>query len=299
MDLILTAWAGTMNILPFILAMQVLLVPFIVLEQVLPAGPRPRFGDYVLNILISLTTMFLASPLGALAGAGGAALREQIGFTPLGFSFASLHDVAYVGGALEIAAILVATLLLHDLWFYWAHRIEHKVPFLWQFHKLHHSDERMSTSTWARDHFLQSAWRAVFPAFTFGLVLQLDVQGASNLGAVTGLLPSVLSMFYHSGVRLRLAWLNRIVVTPQVHRIHHSTDPKHYNKNFADFLPIMDIVFGTYYAPAKDEFPATGLGPDYKAPRNVFSAQLAPVLDALRTLAPKPRRTTGETTVTE
>jgi len=52
--------------------------------------------------------------------------------------------------------------------------------------------------------------------------------------------------------------LDRIIVTPQVHRIHHSVDPSHYNRNFADALPLFDILFGTYYRPQAQEFAATG-----------------------------------------
>jgi len=277
------------GLLPQILVMQGLLIPFVILEQLLPAGARPRLGDYILNILISLTTLVLTLPLSVFAGAGGAYVREKLGLTPFGFSFGTLGEIPHVGGALEILAILAATMVLHDLWFYWSHRIEHKVPFLWEFHKLHHSDERMSSSTWARDHFLQSVWRSIFPAFTFGLVLQLEVQEAGQVGLYAALLTSLLSMFYHSGVRLHLPWMNRVLVTPQVHRIHHSTDPKHHDKNFADFLPIFDIVFGTYHAPQRNEFPETGLGREYKAPKNVFSAQIRPVIGAVRTLLPKSR----------
>jgi hypothetical protein len=58
----------------------------------------------------------------------------------------------------------------------------------------------------------------------------------------------------------------------QVHRIHHSVDAEHYNRNFADVLAIFDVAFGTYYRPETEEFPATGLGPDSPAPRSLLSA---------------------------
>jgi len=67
-----------------------------------------------------------------------------------------------------------------------------------------------------------------------------------------------------------------MLVTP-VHRIHHSVDAKHYNWNFADALQIFDIVFGTYHRPGREEFPATGLGPDFPAPRSLLSAQFGPL----------------------
>lgn len=86
----------------------------------------------------------------------------------------------------------------------------------------------------------------------------------------------VLAMLFHSALRIRLPWLDRIVVTPQVHRIHHSIHPEHYNTNFADALPIFDILFGTYRRPSKNEFPATGLV-DFPAPRSLIAAQIGPL----------------------
>jgi sterol desaturase/sphingolipid hydroxylase (fatty acid hydroxylase superfamily) len=91
-------------------------------------------------------------------------------------------------------------------------------------------------------------------------------------------------MFYHSAIRIQLPWLDRILVTPQVHRLHHSVRPEHHNRNFADVLPIFDIVFGTYQKPVHEEFPATGLGGEFSAPRSLVSAQLGPVIAAGRVL---------------
>jgi len=230
-------------VLPLILKLQLLLIPFVLLEQFLPAGNRPRPRDYLLNTLILVTTFVMSLPLGMLAGAGGAAARQHLGLHPLNLSFQGVGAVPYIGTGLKLIVVMAATLVLHDLWFYWSHRLEHRLPILWEFHKLHHSEQRLNSSTWARDHFLQAAWRSAFPAFTFGLVLRLDVAEAASLGVYASYITSALSMFYHSGVRLHLPWLNPVLVTPQVHRIHHSVDPGHQNKNFADFLLVFDIIF--------------------------------------------------------
>jgi len=173
--------------------------------------------------------------------------------------------------------MIFVPLVLHDLWFYWAHRLEHRVPLLWAFHKLYHSDELMNTSTWARDHFLQAAWTAFFPAFTLGLIFDLRLADAGKAALYSNLFLMAMSLFYHSAIRAQLPWLDRILVTPQVHRIHHAVDPAYHNRNFADALPIMDILFGTYHRPAKNEFPQTGLGPDFPAPRSIWSAQFGPL----------------------
>jgi sterol desaturase/sphingolipid hydroxylase (fatty acid hydroxylase superfamily) len=253
------------------------MIPFIIAEQRWPVGTAPRLRDYGVNILISLSTAFLSLPLGIAAGLWSGKLRHLLPWKPISFSFHSIGAFPVVGPGLEILAMIFVPLLIHDCWFYWSHRIEHKVPILWEFHKIHHSDEQMNASTWARDHFLQESWRAFFSVFTLGLIVDLHLAEAGKAALYSTTFLIGMSMFYHSAIRVRLPWLDRLLVTPQVHRIHHSVDAEHYNRNFADALPIFDIVFGTYYRPGKEEFPATGLGPDFPAPRSLLSAQFGPL----------------------
>ena len=263
------------------------LIPFIVAEQLWPVGQAPRWRDYGMNALISVSTAYLALPLGIAAGLWSAQLRHLLPWKPISFSFRNIGAVPAAGPALEVLAMIFVPLFVHDFWFYWSHRIEHRVPALWAFHKLHHSDELMNASTWARDHFLQDVWRAFFSVFTLGLMVDLDFTEAGKAALYSNLFLTGMSLFYHSAIRVRLPWLDRILVTPQVHRIHHSIDPEHHNKNFADALPIFDIVFGTYHRPAKEEFPATGLGAEYPAPRSIWSAQFGPLLAVANMLMPK------------
>jgi len=269
---------------PFLLMWGLVpLIPFVIAEQIRPVGEAPRWRDYSTNILIGVSTAYLALPLGILAGMWSGQLREYLPWKPISFTFDSIGAVPGIGPVLEVLAMIFIPLLLHDCWFYWVHRIEHKVPLFWMFHRLHHSDERMNTATYLRDHFLQNGLlRAFFPVFTLGLFVDLSLRQAGRAAFYSTLFLIFLSMFYHSAIRVRLPWLDRILVTPQVHRIHHSTDPQHYNRNFADALPIFDILFGTYHRPSKDEFPATGLGPDFPAPRSLWSAQLGPLLAGLK-----------------
>lgn len=280
----------------FILIGNLLLVPFIVAEQIRPVHRRPRLRDYGFNILISLSTTCLALPIGMTAGVLSKKLSGFLPWDRIDFSYSHIADVPAVGPALQVGAMIFMPLFVHDFWFYWAHRIEHRVKFLWEFHKIHHSDELMNSSTWARDHFLQSAFRAFFPAFTLGLVFDIKAVQAGQAALLSALFLTLLSMFYHSAIRARLPWMDRVLVTPQVHRIHHSTHPEHFNRNFADALPIFDIVFGTYHRPCKDEFPETGLRPEFPAPKSVFRAQWAPVISAVRALLS--RRVTGSATAT-
>jgi sterol desaturase/sphingolipid hydroxylase (fatty acid hydroxylase superfamily) len=129
------------------------MIPFIIAEQRWPVGEAPRWREYGTNVLISLSTAFLSLPLGIAAGLWSGQLRHLLPWKPISFSFHNIGAVPLVGPGLEIVAMIFVPLFIHDFWFYWSHRIEHRVPILWEFHKLHHSDERMNTSTWARSLF--------------------------------------------------------------------------------------------------------------------------------------------------
>jgi sterol desaturase/sphingolipid hydroxylase (fatty acid hydroxylase superfamily) len=284
MDIWASMTAAAQGILPAVMALPLMLIPFIVAEQIWPVGDRPGWRDYGLNILVAMSTLFLALPVEVAAAAGSAALRHWLPWRPFAFTFSDLGHIPHIGGALEVAVMIVLPLLLHDIWFYWAHRIEHRVPFLWEFHKLHHSDERMNCSTWARDHFLQASWIAIFPAFTLGLIFDLDAVQAGQSALLATLFLSLWSMFYHSAIRVRLPWLDRVLVTPQVHRIHHSRRAEHHDRNFADIFPLFDILFGTYHRPRPDERIETGLGDGEQPPRGLLRAQGAPAWRGLRRL---------------
>jgi sterol desaturase/sphingolipid hydroxylase (fatty acid hydroxylase superfamily) len=266
------------------------LIPFILAERIWPVGQVPRWRDYSANILISLSTAYLYLPMGIAAGLWSARLRAVLPWKPFAFTFDSLVAVPVIGSGLEILALIFVPVFLHDLWFYWAHRLAHRVPLLWALHRIHHSDEHMNASSWARDHFLQEGWNRLFSIFTLGLIVDLDPHAAGKAAVYSGLFLSFLSMFYHSAIRVQLPWLDRILVTPQVHRVHHAVDRAYYDRNFVDALPVFDILFGTYHRPGKDEFPATGLGPAFPAPRSVWSAQFGPLLEIGRSVLPMLRR---------
>ena len=272
------------NATPGLLFGPLLLVPFFIAEQVWPVERRPGWRDYGLNILISASSVYLALPAGMAAGICSIHLRGLLPWEALAFSFDSIAAVPLAGPALEVLALVFVPLLLHDAWFYWAHRIEHRVPVLWEFHKLHHSDELLNASTFGRDHFLQAVWIGFFPAFSLGLIFDLTVLQTGKAAMYSSLFLVLQSMLYHSALRLRLPWLDCVLVTPQVHRIHHSRDPHHYNCNYADVFPFFDILFGTWRRPGPQEFPSTGLGHGDSAPRSLWQAQVGPIVAAARIL---------------
>lgn len=150
--------------------------------------------------------------------------------------------------------LLLAGLFVSDLLFYWYHRAQHSVSWLWPIHELHHSDAELNVTTSLRSYWLE------YPIQV--LAISLPVQFFVGTSAYTSLFSLFIMtswlLFTHTNVRLRLGPLTPLVCGPQLHRIHHSIERHHQNKNFAQFFPVIDILFGTYYAPSRDEFPATG-----------------------------------------
>ena len=138
----------------------------------------------------------------------------------------------------------VTAILLFDCTFYWLHRFSHEVPFLWRFHAVHHSTRQLDWASGLRNHPLDGALFA--PVYVF-------LAAAGVHLAYVGLLAVVqiaLGLFLHANVRWRLRPLHRVVITPEFHHWHHTIDARAAHSNYSVFLPIWDIVFGTYFMPA-------------------------------------------------
>ena len=148
---------------------------------------------------------------------------------------------------------LVYTVLL-DFLFYWYHRAQHRFLALWALHELHHSDQELNVISSYRTYWLEYPVQALCIHLPVLYIVGIDPKGLF----LAALIAICFLMFSHANIRLHLGWMSRVLVGPQVHRIHHSRHPQHRNKNLAQIFPIFDILFGTYYHPDKDEYPTTG-----------------------------------------
>ncbi|WP_197053224.1 sterol desaturase family protein [Sphingobium herbicidovorans] len=164
-----------------------------------------------------------------------------------------------VDEALRILAMILVPLAVYDFWLAFSHRLEHHVPALWDIHQVHHSDRWMNPLTVFRDNFLQIQWRSFFSMLTIGLFVDLNFKEGGQAAVYSQLFLFAWAALCHSNIRVELPWLEGILVTPQYHRIHHSTQAEHIDKNFADVFPLFDMLFGSYVRPRKGEFPETGL----------------------------------------
>ena len=191
-------------------------------------------------------------------------------------------------GILYQVSFAIVFAVVWDVLIYGVHRLQHVVPWLWDTHRFHHSDSSVNSTTQTRQHVIQ-----------YVLVMITYVPLLIIFGAQT---PHYIAIFVifrfwgfltHANVRLNLGLLTPVIAGPQWHRIHHSADRIHYDRNFAVFFPFIDIAFGTYYRPQKGEYPACGLPPEEAMPE-LKEATVAPFAYWYKAIARRFRRPAAE-----
>lgn len=142
-------------------------------------------------------------------------------------------------------AVLVSMVLL-DLAIYLQHVMFHSVPALWRLHRMHHADLDFDATTGLRFHPIE---------ILISMAIKLAIVAALGPPAIAVLLFEVIlnatAIFNHANINLPMSvdrWLRWIVVTPDMHRVHHSVDPRETNSNFGFNLPWWDRLLGTYVA---------------------------------------------------
>src|SRR6266513_1525147 len=203
-------------------------VALFVLEGLLPLRRRcssllPRV---ILNLIISAAAFAVAAILVRPAATAALSWATQ---KPFGL----VHLIA-----LPPALAFIASFLLMDLTFYWWHLANHRIGFLWRFHNVHHIDPDLDVSTGFRFHFGEVAMSAIFR------VVQVSVIGLSGWAfAVYELVFQANTLFHHSNLRLPSRFerfLNKMLVTPRMHGIHHSQVQRENNSNFGVVFPWWD-----------------------------------------------------------
>ena len=149
-----------------------------------------------------------------------------------------------VGWPTWIEVILVILILDFAIWA--QHLITHKVPLLWRLHQVHHADVDMDVTTAIRFHPVEIALSMLLK---IGLVYLL---GPAVLAIILfEIILNGTAMFNHANIRLPLAVdaaVRRVLVTPDMHRVHHSVLRHEHDSNYGFSLSIWDQIFGTYVA---------------------------------------------------
>jgi sterol desaturase/sphingolipid hydroxylase (fatty acid hydroxylase superfamily) len=217
-------------------------------ESLFPLGAerRPRGRRWFANaalFLIGFGVVFAASPL-ILKGAVG--LQAALHFPPL----TELGLPAWL--------LVVVSFLLIDLLAYLSHALFHGAPWLWRLHRAHHSDVVVDASTGVRHHPVETLANAAFQLMVFAIL------GVPMLVILAyGLIATLWQFVTHAEVRLPEPIdraLRLVVVTPGMHRVHHSVRMDEGNSNFGMVLSIWDRLFGTYRRRPAEERAAMALG---------------------------------------
>ena len=225
-------------------------------EWVAPRRPRKlaRRFRWPANLgIVALNTLIVRALFPAAAV--GIALSAQ----SRGWGLLNQHDLP------TWLAVITGVMLL-DLAIYLQHAMFHAIPALWRLHRMHHADLDIDVTTGARFHPVEIA---LSMSIKFAVIAALGVSAAAVL--VFEVLLNASSMFNHANVRIPLrldAALRRLVVTPDMHRVHHSIERDETDSNFGFNLSLWDRLFGTYRAQPRAGHASMTIGiPDFRDAR--------------------------------
>lgn len=192
----------------------------------------PRLRHAGRNLTVTVVNVVLVGLLFSSATAFSVSWAESAGFGLLRWM------------RLPAGVSMVAALILMDAWMYAWHRMNHVVPFLWRFHRMHHSDPAMDVTTATRFHpgemvFSSILRLAVIPLLGMSL-WQVVIYELIFLPAI---------QWTHCGVRVA-EWFDRasrvVFVSPRMHRVHHSRYQPETDSNYASILSVWDRLGGTF-----------------------------------------------------
>lgn len=227
-----------------------------------------------------------------LVGVGGWFIASSDAASEVGHAVSD--NLAHAPWAI-IAAYTITLLIVEDFARYWAHRFTHTIPLLWQFHKVHHSPEVLVPFSQMRSHPVNGIVNVVRSVVAIGSVTGLfllifpgELSAVTILGVNAGrfLFNLMGSNLRHSHVWLSFGpRLSHVFISPAQHQIHHSKDPKHFDRNFGSQFAIWDWLFGTLYVPREREKLTFGIdAASTERMRTIKGLYLEPFKDAGRLL---------------
>jgi len=230
--------AITIADLPRLMQISTLFLVFGAVEILIPAERGHSWTGRLRNITFTLLLMFFGIAITSIV----------VLLLPMA------PRVHPPGGLGQTVLVVVAHLAIFDLLFYWYHRAQHSFRWFWPVHELHHADAELNVTSGMRTYFLEYPLQTLLLSTPTALLVGIDPTAVMIIPII------MVTWLYlaHANIRVHFGRLSSIFCGPQVHRIHHSIEARHRDKNFAQFFPIYDVVFGTYYGPDRDEFPRTG-----------------------------------------
>jgi sterol desaturase/sphingolipid hydroxylase (fatty acid hydroxylase superfamily) len=292
---------------------------FLVLRRRWNRGSLPRFAallralfpkwiwrsassraDMVLFLLNTLATGAIIGwalfSYSVITSGSSAILSRVVGSTPLA-----------VSPLIRDAAVTVLCFFAYEIAYWLDHYLMHRIPLFWEFHRVHHTAERLTPLTVFRVHpvdsliFYNILALAVGSAHgaaaaVFGGAAHETVLSGTNIILLIFIFATVHLQHSHINIRFK-GLLGRLFLSPVHHHIHHSTSPEHFNRNLGSCLAIWDWLFGTLVIPDKSvgrlNFGVGDTENDRYTPHSVAGTLVMPFIRAIK--APRPEMPLGPT----
>ena len=185
--------------------------------------------------------------------------------TAVSIVFMSIVPISFLGAAfwaqsegfgllnqatLPLPAVIAITLLARGFISFFTHLLSHKVPWLWRLHRVHHLDTELDVSSTVRFHPLE-----VLVNPFIGIPIVVAVGLSPWVLVFYELLDATITIFSHANLRIPAGvdrWLRYAIVTPDLHRVHHSSWQPETDSNYGAVFPIWDLIFGTFRPDPRD-----------------------------------------------
>ncbi len=221
------------------------------------------------------------------------AVSNWVSSTLIGFG---VTGTATDGTAILLGFTLTLTLFVVDDFLRWlVHYYFHVIPELWEFHKVHHTAEVLNFTTADRQHPVEVIATGAILSLAYGLINGLFIGLFGDNLTVTTVAGANIFLFVFNicGGVLRHSpfWISfgptveKWVISPAMHQIHHSDNPKHFDTNMGGSLAVWDRIFGTLYIPKEEEHIKYGIGEetkDYRSLGVIYGRPFTASLDHLR-----------------
>lgn len=222
--------AGASDILGYLFPVTFLAVALWEARRPSRPATTPMTLRWVGNVGLFGLAWLAGRMLPLLTGYGAAVLAAHRGW--------GLFNAVAVPAAVALALGFVAL----DVTAYWTHRLFHGFSLLWRLHAIHHADTDLDVTTTVRHHPLEVFVQALFDG-SIAILLGIPPQAVALYGGCV----LIVQTFNHGNVVLprRLRWISSVLMTPDLHRLHHSMASAEYNSNFGNLVPLWDRLFGT------------------------------------------------------
>ena len=239
-------------------------------------------ADFLFWVSRKLVMLLVALPTGA-------SITIACGYASHAALAMAFGDAGHVSNEQTIAFSILFTvtmLLAYDISYYLYHNLQHRIPVLWELHKVHHSAEVMVGTTKDRIHPIDDVMNRVWdglitgPVYGFWLFFAFDPVEITILGINVYVLRNIIMMDFVRHTHLKVSFgslINQVILCPHYHQLHHSTNPKHFDKNFGLMLSIWDRIFGTLHVPEPDESFSFGLGSESEEYQSTFGLYVLPL----------------------